>query len=356
MHSSASCSERSATPARRLLGAIAVVALSAIGMVLGASPSSATPSGVALAHTNAEGGGCRLPYESGQFTLTLTSGGLQRAVVIYVPTSYDGRHRLPLVLTLHGSQSTAVEQLERSELSATAEGHDFIVAAPQGYLPAPPGYRWNVPGVTLPPGEPPDDEQFLSDVIAYLTANLCIDAKRVYGTGYSGGGRMISQYACDFADRLAAIAPVAGLRAGYPITGPSGPIPDPATCTPSQPVPVITFAGTADPVNPYAGGGAPYWQYGIEAALARWAELNQCRQGPQVIPVTEHVSKVNYFACRRNAQVVLYRVLGGGHTWPGSEAFIPLEPFLGPVTFEIDASELIWGLFAEHRLPGPPTQ
>jgi polyhydroxybutyrate depolymerase len=54
-----------------------------------------------------------------------------------------------------------------------------------------------VPGVTLPPGEPPDDEQFLSDVIDYLGANLCVDARRVYGTGYSGGGRMISQYVCD---------------------------------------------------------------------------------------------------------------------------------------------------------------
>jgi polyhydroxybutyrate depolymerase len=211
-----------------------------------------------------------------------------------------------------------------------------------------------VPGVTLPSGQPPDDEQFLSDAIAYLVANLCVDAKRIYGTGYSGGGRMISQYACDFADRLAAIAVVAGLRAGYPITGPSGPIPDPATCTPSRPVPVITFAGTADPVNPYAGGGAAYWQYGTEVALARWAELNHCRKGPQLLPVSEHVSKLSYSACRHNADVVLYRVTGGGHTWPGSEAFISLEPVLGPVTFEIDASELIWRFFTKHRLPGSP--
>jgi polyhydroxybutyrate depolymerase len=348
MHSSASCSKRSATRARRLMVATVVVALTTIGVVLGAAPSGAAP-----ADTTAKGGACRLPYEPGQHALTLTSGGLQRTVVVYVPSGYDGRHRLPLALTLHGSQSTAVEQLERSELAATAERHDFIVAAPQGYLPAPPGYRWNVPGVTLPAGEPPDDEQFLSDAIAYLTANLCIDLKQVYGTGYSGGGRMISQYACDFADRLAAIAPVAGLRAGYPITGPSGPVPDPATCTPSRPMPVIAFAGTADPVNPYAGGGAPYWQYGTETALARWAELNHCRQA-RVSVVTEHVSKVSYFACRRHAEVVLYRVTGGGHTWPGSEAFIPLEPFLGPVTFEIDASELIWRFFDRHRLPGPP--
>jgi polyhydroxybutyrate depolymerase len=341
---------KSARRARPLIGAILVVALTLVGLLLGTAPSNAAPPDTKGA------GACRLPYEAGQHTVTLTSGGLVRTVVIYVPDGYDGRHRLPLVLTLHGSQSTAVEQLERSELPAIAERYDVIVAAPQGYLPAPPGYRWNVPGVTLPPGEPPDDEQFLTDAIAHLTANLCIDAKRIYGTGYSGGGRMISQYACDFADQLAAIAVVAGLRAGYPITGPSGPTPDPATCTPSRPVPVIAFAGTADPVNPYAGGGAPYWQYGTESALARWAELNQCQQGPHVTSVTEHVTKVSYSACRRNADVELYRVTDGGHTWPGSEVFIPLEPVLGPVTFEIDASELIWQFFSKHHLPGPRHQ
>ena len=57
-----------------------------------------------------------------------------------------------------------------------------------------------MPGVTLPPGAGPNDEQFLSEVITYLKSNLCVYAKQVYGTGYSGGGRMISQFACDFAD------------------------------------------------------------------------------------------------------------------------------------------------------------
>ena len=332
-----------------LLAAVAILSTLATGQSAAAAPNSAP---------KASGAGqrCLEPYASGQHTVTLTSGGLERTVVLYVPSGYDGRHRLPLVLTLHGSQSTAVEQLERSELRETAEEHNVIVAAPQGYLPAPPGYRWNVPGVTLPAGQPPDDEQFLTDVIESLKANLCIDAKRVYGTGYSGGGRMISQYACDAADQLAAIAPVAGLRAGYPVAGPDGPTPDPATCVPDRPVPVITFAGTADPVNPYLGGGAPYWQYGIEAALARWAEINDCRQGPRVGPVTADVTQVRYFGCRRNASVELYRVEGGGHTWPGSEAFIPLQPVLGPVTFEIDASELIWQFFRRHHLPGSPSR
>ena len=195
-----------------------------------------------------------------------------------MPSSYDGHHRLPLVLTLHGSQSDAVEQLVRSEMPSNAERYRLCRRVPPGIPAGVPRFPLERAGRHVAPGPAPDDEQFLSDAIDYLEGTL-LDARRVYGTGYSGGGRMISQYACDHADRLAAIAPVAGLRAGYPTTVP-GVFPDPATCTPTRPVPVIAFAGTADPVNPYPGGGAPYWQYGVPQALARWAEINGCRRGP----------------------------------------------------------------------------
>jgi polyhydroxybutyrate depolymerase len=195
----------------------------------------------------------------------------------------------------------------------------------------------------------PDDEQFLSDLIDHLQATLCIDERRIYGAGYSGGGRMISQYACDHPERLAAIAPVAGLRAGFPVTGPDGWQPDPATCTPERPVPVITFSGTADPVNPFAGGGAAYWRYGVPAAQARWAEINDCRQGPRTQSVTEHVDQVAYEACPHKADVVMYLIEGGGHVWPSSEAFVGFG--LGEVTFEIDANALIWDFFRHYKLP-----
>lgn len=44
----------------------------------------------------------------------------------------------------------------------------------------------------------------------------CVDDDRVFATGYSGGGRMSSALACELSDTIAAIAPVAGLRAGRP--------------------------------------------------------------------------------------------------------------------------------------------
>jgi polyhydroxybutyrate depolymerase len=62
------------------------------------------------------------------------------------------------------------------------------------------------------------------------------------------------------------------------------------------------------------------------------------------------VFKRAFYRCADRAWVVLYRVVGGGHTWPGSRAFIPL-PGLGPVTFEIDADAIMWSFFRHYRLP-----
>jgi len=319
-------------PARLTRWATALAATTVL--LMAASPATA----------KSRSAGCGLSFATGQTTtVTVSSGGRERTAIVYVPTGYDGRKPLPLVLDLHGSGSNAAEQMARSELSDSAELNTFITVAPQGL-----GGRWNVPGVTTG-ANLADDEQFLSDLIDHLQATLCIDERRVYGAGYSGGGRMISQYACDHPERLAAIAPVAGLRAGYPVNGPDGWQPDPATCDPERSVPVITFSGTADPVNPYLGGGAAYWRYGVPAAQARWADINDCRQGPRTQPVTEHVDRVAYEACPQNAEVVMYVVEGGGHVWPSSEAFVGSG--LGQVTFEIDANALIWDFFKHYKLP-----
>lgn len=45
--------------------------------------------------------------------------------------------------------------------------------------------------------------------------------------------------------------------------------------------------------------------------------------------------------------VVLYRVEGGGHTWPGGWEPYP-QCFIGPVSRDLDATEAIWEFFANH--------
>ena len=313
---------------RGLLGAAVVLA------ALTVTPASAYASRSPL---------CTL--DAGRTTLTVKSGGLDRTVLVYRPARPRGHANLPMVLNLHGSQSTAAEQLTRSGLEATADTAGFLVVAPQGILDAAPGYRWNVPYVTGTGG--PDDEQFLTDTITTLARMGCGDPGRVLAAGYSGGARMVSQYACDHPDRVTVLAAVAGLRAGAPRQEADGSfVPDTTTCKPGRPVPVLSFSGIADPVNPYPGGGAPYWGYGAEAAAKQWAVLDGCRRGPRTTAVSQHVSRVQYSSCRKNADVVSYVIQDGDHTWPGSHATWP--DALGPVTREIDANEIMWRFLRTH--------
>ena len=55
-----------------------------------------------------------------------------------------------------------------------------------------------------------------------------------------------------------------------------------------------------------------------------------------------------YPDCDDGAEVELYTIDGGGHTWPGSPIDVPR---LGANTDQIDATDLILDFFAEHPLP-----
>ena len=58
-------------------------------------------------------------------------------------------------------------------------------------------------------------------------------------------------------------------------------------------------------------------------------------------PVTEHVTSETYTTCRGRADVVLYKVAGGTHSWPGGND--------DTATREVSATELIWEFFTHYR-------
>jgi polyhydroxybutyrate depolymerase len=281
--------------------------------------------------------------EPGRSTVTLTSGGLERSAIVVVPPGWiDGSPR-PLVLDLHGSGSTAREELARSRTADLAQTHDVVVVAPLGALRAGVGRAWNVPHLATAAAAP-DDERFLLELVAALVVTGAVDRERVFATGMSGGGRMVSQLACDHPEVVAAIAPVAGLRAGPPDrSSPSRPAAGGGA--PRGPVAVVAFHGTADVVNPYGGGGEPYWGYPVPAALARWAQVDGCLPEPVESRVTERVRMLAYRRLESGpVEVVLYVVDGGGHTWPGSSA--PWRPSEGVVSTEIDATRIMADFFS----------
>lgn len=304
----------------------------------------------------------------GRHSLAIKSGGSSRDTLLLVPEQAAASRPLPLVIDLHGSGSNGEAQARVSHLGDIGAKQGFVVANPSGGIvwpESPDAHYWHIPGTQLaggrePPASAPDDVQFVADLIDQVSTFTCIDARRIYVTGFSGGARMTSLLACRLSARIAAVAPVAGLRAGMPLAADSS-LPDPATCLPSRPVPIVTFHGTADATNPYSGGGSPYWQYGVPAALQRWAAINRCEERPAESRIAAHVTRLRYSRCADGAQIVLYRIDapaadGGGHTWPGahppaaSPEAAPFDANNQP-SREIDASALMWQFFGQHRLP-----
>ncbi len=150
---------------------------------------------------------------------------------------------------------------------------------------------------------------------------------------------MTSQLACDASGTFAAVAPVSGLRRPVP-------------CPAGRAVPVISFHGTADPVDPYGGNGQPYWTYSVLQAAADWARQDQCSPA-RPAPQAEHGFTLTEFSgCADGAAVELYTLAGEGHEWPGGPA-VPgaLKTILGPQSKALSANDLMWAFFSAHPLP-----
>nr|WP_272923933.1 PHB depolymerase family esterase [Streptomyces sp. SID3343] len=294
--------------------------------------------------------GCDGRDRRGWIGVPVTFSGETYRVQTYVPNSYDGNTPRPLVLNLHGSNSTGPAQMAITGLGATSERYGFVVAVPEGGLRYPgsaTGRAWNIPGVPLFGGHPAaaggrDEVGFVGATLDALDRTLCLDDRRVYATGFSGGARMTSLLACTLSRRIAAVAPVAGLRAD----GTDGVRPGP--CRPMRPMPVLTFHGLADQANPYDGGRATRWTYPVPEAARRWARIDGCSKPPVLSRVSRHVERTAYDGCAGNAEVILYTESDAGHTWPGA-AGSEVRGF-GRINQEISANELMWAFFARHSL------
>ncbi len=258
---------------------------------------------------------CNVPHATGVSSEQLTSAQRPRAYRLFVPPGYDGRRRLPLVLDLHGSGGNAAGEARTSGLETLAATESFLVATLEAE-----GARWNVP---VQEGRA-SDITYVSDVIDHVAAQVCADQTRVYATGFSGGARMSSLLGCELASRLAAIAPVSGLRFPAPCAG--------------RPVPVLTFHGLADPQNTYDGhvpGRNGEWVESVPDALAGWAMRDGCKGAVILDDPPGPLSTMRYEGCADGTEVRLIRIDGLGHRWTREE---------------VDTTAVMWQFFKSHRL------
>ena len=263
---------------------------------------------------------------------TIVTSGEEREYLVYVPGSYDARRPTPLVISMHGASIWPALHRDLSGWSALADAHGFIVVYPSAT-----GRRLRAWSVGPGPGLD-KNVRFIADLIDTLSATYHLDPARIYVDGMSNGAAMAFMLSCRMPDRIAAVGLVAAALL-VPFE----------SCGDGPPMPMIAFHGTGDPVTPYDGGRtwvAPVVFPSVPAFTANWSRRNGCAPDSVESTVTNSVSRRAYTNCSAGADVVLYTISGGGHTWPGGGT-MP-EWFVGPTSHSVNASNEMWKFFRDH--------
>jgi polyhydroxybutyrate depolymerase len=286
---------------------------------------------------------------AGNVSKFITVTGLKRSYHLYIPNTDHDETSAPLVIALHGGGGTGKKVDKLFRLNALADKYGFIVAYPDAF-----DHHWNDGrGVKKYQSqrENTDDVAFISTVIDAIAEDFNIDEKRVYVMGASNGAMMALRLGCELTPRITAIAPVIG----------SMPVNLASRCAPSNPLPLIMINGTDDPLVPFEGGYVHVFRkklgkvLSVRQTIDFWVARNGCEPKPRIHmePDTDpedgtRVQKSVYSQCTDDAEIVLYTIKGGGHTWPGGYQYLP-EFLIGKTSRDFNASETIWDFFNGHR-------
>ncbi len=260
----------------------------------------------------------------------LTVDGRVRTARVHVPASYDPARPTAVVLDFHGYSMSSLTQEGLTRWPEQADASGFVTVHPDGTGAV---QGWNAGaccGTAAATGV--DDVGFVDALVAELDATLCLDRQRIYATGFSNGGFLAHRLACERADVIAAIGPVAGVLG----------VPD---CAPSRPMPVLHIHGTADTVVPYDGSVALGFA-SVATTIAGWVARNGCTGEATEVFARGDARCVAYPGCAGGAAVELCTITGGGHTWPGGGPFPG-----GHQSRDLDATARLWAFFVAHPRP-----
>jgi polyhydroxybutyrate depolymerase len=275
--------------------------------------------------------------------------GRVRTYRLHIPGGLTETTPAPVVLAFHGGGGNGRSMERLTGFSRLADREHFVVVYPDAV-----DGNWvdgRVDMRTTAHRQGVDDVAFIAALLDDLARRHPIDAKRVFATGISNGGIFSHYLAANLADRIAAIAPVAGGLA------------DPFywTFAPSQPVSVFILQGAADPLMPFDGGAVAWGGRGQIIATAETVRLWRQQDHTRTFPATGLLPDIDakdgcrvrwssWRGGRLDSEVLLYVEEGAGHTWPGGSEYLP-KAIIGGVCRDFDASEAIWEFFKAHPRP-----
>jgi polyhydroxybutyrate depolymerase len=260
----------------------------------------------------------------GSVVRKLDHDGVERSYVLHPGSA---KTKTALVLLLHGAGGYGGGIERRTRFDAVAERAGVVVAYPDAMSAVWHDGWWNSSS---------DDVRFLTALADLLVAEFNIDSSRVYAAGFSNGACMAHRLACE-SDRFAAVAAVSGNMSS-----------DLASrCSNGKAVSIIDLHGTDDAMVPY--------DVQLTRTMAHWVSHDECAEPGETfqLPDTDpddgtRVRVEAHVRCRAAAEVALYTIEGGGHTWPGENLqwFRFRRP--GNISRDIDASQVVLDFLLRH--------
>jgi polyhydroxybutyrate depolymerase len=285
---------------------------------------------------------------------SLLHDNLERTFHIHFPQSYIKSSRLPLVIALHGrgGEGESMIIVTRRGFNQLADRDGFIVVYPDGIEKNWNDGRMDEEADDRAHKENIDDVGFISGLIDKMIKDYNVNPKRVYVTGISNGAIMSYRLACELSSKITAIAPVDG-NIPYLLLH---------DCSPSRAVSVLAINNVDDPLVPFEGG--EIWGHFHKVKLGRvlsvnesisfWINKDKCNTIPFIEQEPDRDPSDGTRVLRKEftkgidkTEVILYKIDGGGHTWPGGLQYLPAW-LIGKTSRDINANEVIWNFFKSH--------
>ena len=260
--------------------------------------------------------------------------GLTRQYIYYEPENLN--QQMPLVFVMHGYTGDANSIRNYSQMNDFADQYGFAVCYPRGTVDGGGNRFWNV-GYAFHPNETVDDVGYLTQLAQYLQQSNGLNPDYTFATGMSNGGEMCYMLACQAYDTFKAVAPVAGMILQDILDD----------CDAAPGIPVFEIHGSQDGVTPLAGDPDNNDGWGSYPSIADtidyFVEKNGCTtliEGS--VPNTDtsdgsFIVSEKYINGVNENEVWYYKVVGGGHDWPGSGG-----------NMDIEAGEQAWLFFQNY--------
>ena len=275
-------------------------------------------------------------------------GDFHRRYMLYTPRGADEfESELPLVLVIHGGAGTdrGMIKLTEQRWHTLADRQGFYVAYPNAAVDK--TWDFGEGKISEQLDQRVDDLAYFERVIDHASARARIDQSRVFATGISRGGQASYFLACNLHSRIRAVMPVAMGLPEFMVN----------ECEHGPPVAIAIMNGTADPQVPFDGGEITVFRkkrgivLSASETIALWRARNACMDAALAIreidrPGDETSVEVTSWTGCSGAPVTFYKVVNGGHTWPGGRQY--LRPrIVGHTSRDIDASEEAWRFFSQ---------